>query len=333
MKVTAIANSNIAIIKYWGMRDERAVLPTNSSISFTMDDRLQTTTSVEFDESLKKDEMLLDGQPASEKECTRVTEFLEIVRASAKNAGFARIVSNNSFPKAAGLASSASGFAALAAAASKAAGLELSEEQLSALARRGSGSASRSIFGGAVEWQAGKKKDGSDCHGEQLSPPERWRELRNVIAITSSREKRISSMEAMKRTVKTSKLFHARLKGVEERLALVRKAIAENDFEGMAPATMQESDSMHAVMLDSWPPVVYLNEISLHIMRKVVELNELHGRPVAAYTFDAGPNAHVFTTSKHEDDVKKALGEVWGIEKIMTCWIGNGIRYSRKHLF
>lgn len=327
----AKANSNIAIIKYWGMRDEKLVLPANSSVSFTMDDQLQTITNVEFDESLKKDDVTLDDRATTPKEYERVTKFLDVVRSMAKQKNkkikFACVVSRNSFPKAAGLASSASGFAALAAAASKAAGLELDEKKLSALARRGSGSAARSVFGGAVEWRMGNRKDGSDSYAEQLSPPEKWKELRNVIAINSSQEKKIGSMEAMKRTVKTSRLFPARLKSVGERLALVRKAVRAHDFEGMAQAIMQESDGMHAVMLDSWPPIVYLNQISLGIMDRIVELNESYGRPVAAYTFDAGPNAHVFTISKHENEVKKALAGIQGMERTLTCRIGQGVRF------
>ena len=339
MKVTAAANANIALIKYWGRRNDELILPNNNSISFTMDDQLKTVTSVEFIDSLKQDDLFLDGKPATEKEYARVTKFLDIVRSLAethtknKTKKFAKVVSNNSFPKAAGLASSASGFAALAAAASKAADLELDPKELSALARRGSGSAARSVLGGAVEWLAGKKDDGNDCYAVQLSPSEKWSELRNVIAISSSHEKKISSTDAMKITVRSSKLYSARLRTVEERLLIVREAIKLNEFEKMAAAIMQESDSMHAVMLDSWPPIVYLNSTSFHIMDKVIELNDSYGRSVAAYTFDAGPNAHIYTTSKHENEVKRILSGVEGIEKVLICKVGHGIRYSDTHLF
>ncbi|MBI5046990.1 diphosphomevalonate decarboxylase [Candidatus Micrarchaeota archaeon] len=330
--ISAAANANIALIKYWGRRDEELVLPNNNSISFTMDEQLQTITTVEFDQKLSRYELHLDGKPANEKETTRVVRFLEIVRAMAKTRSYAKVVSKNSFPKAAGLASSASGFAALAAAASKAAGLELTESQLSALARRGSGSAARSIAGGAVEWLSGKKKDGSDCYAVQISPTEKWTDLRNVIAITNSHEKKVGSSDGMKITTETSSLYKARLKSVEQRLETVRQAIKENNFEKMATAIMQESNNMHAIMLDSWPPIVYLNKTSFEIMENVLELNASYGKPVAAYTFDAGPNAHVYTTSKYEDEIRSALREVQGIEKIMTCKVGNGIRYHKQHL-
>ena len=333
MKATAAANANIAIIKYWGMRDDRLVIPANDSISFTMDDRLQTVTTVEFRDSLKKDVLMLDGRHATEKERLRVSGFLGIIRKMARTKRFAHVVSMNSFPKSAGLASSASGFAALAAASAKAAGLELGKKGLSALARRGSGSAARSVHGGAVEWRAGRKKDGSDCYAVQLSPPERWRALRNVIAITSSREKKTGSMEGMKRTVVTSELYRCRLESLPPRLALVRDAIRRGVFRTMAPAIMQESDSMHAAMLDSWPPLLYLNGTSLRIMERVLELNDSHGEPIAAYTFDAGPNAHVYTTARHESEVRKALAGIGGIERTITCGVGDGVRYPKKHLF
>lgn len=333
MKATAAANSNIAIIKYWGRRDDALRIPTNDSISFTMDDSLQSVTTVEWLDGRGADSLVLDGRPARPKEAQRASSFLDIVRKAAGIRFRAKVHSRNSFPMAAGLASSASGFAALAAAATKAAGMEIEGKKLSMLARMGSGSAARSVFGGAVEWRAGEKKDGSDCYARQLSPASRWKDLRNVIAITNSHEKRVSSTDAMARTARTSEMFGYRLKTLGRRIALVRKAIAERDFEGMTLAIMQESDSMHAVMLDSWPPIAYLNGASLEIMHRVVELNESYGRPVAAYTFDAGPNAHIYTTAKHESEVMKAVYEVPGLETNLICSVGEGVRYSKKHLF
>jgi diphosphomevalonate decarboxylase len=332
MKVTAIANSNIALVKYWGKRNEELNLPFNNSISFTMDDQLQTVTTVEFDEKLKKDKVILDGVEANERESARAVKFLDVIRKMAKIKLNAIVVSKNSFPKSAGLASSASGFAALAAAASKAAGLNLTPRELSMLARIGSGSACRSVFGGAVEWRAGKKRDGSDSYAFQLSPPEDWRDLRNVIAIVSEDEKKVSSMEGMKR-VKNSALFSCRLKTINERLRVIRNAIKTHNFAEMANAIMQESNNLHAVMLDSWPPVSYLSDVSLEIIKKVIELNESFAEPVAAYTFDAGPNAHIYTTLKHCNEIVKILKDINGVKRIIVCGIGEGIRFSDKHLF
>ncbi|MBI5227501.1 diphosphomevalonate decarboxylase [Candidatus Micrarchaeota archaeon] len=333
MKTTAAANANIAVIKYWGRRNEELILPNNNSISFTMDSQLETLTTVEFSEKLKRDELDIDGKTATEKELKRASKFLDVVRKMAGKKMFAKIDSINTFPKAAGLASSASSFAAMAAAASKAIGIRLNEKELSALARRGSGSASRSIYGGAVEWLAGVKDDGSDCYAVPLASYEKWKDLRNVIAITNSHEKKVSSTDGMKITTRTSPLYPARLSSVEKRLAVVREAIKENDFEMMAPAIMQESNNMHAVMLDSTPPVIYLNSTSFKIIEKVIELNDSYGRPVAAYTFDAGPNAHIYTTKKYEKEVSEILEHMNGIEKIMVCKVGEGVRYLEKHLF
>lgn len=341
---TSIANSNIAIIKYWGKRDEDLILPTNSSISFTMDEQLSTTTSVKFSKVLKSDKLILDGKQATEKESKRVVDFLNIVRKEAGLAYFAEVVSQNSFPKAAGLASSASGFAALAHASLNAlAGIKYAEgwEQtpilitstnISMLARRGSGSATRSIYGGAVEWQKGSMVDGSDSYAVQLSDESNWENLRNVIAIFSSEEKKISSRAGMAETVKTSKLFKQRLVDVDKRLEIVRNAIKNRDFSSMAKTIMEDSDNMHAVMADTSPPIVYMNETSNKIKEAIIELNEASGSPVAAYTFDAGPNANIYTTQKYEKEVLSILNEFNEVERIIKCKIGADAKLTNKHL-
>ena len=331
MKITAIANSNIAIIKYWGKRDYQLNLPSNSSISFTMDDQLQTITTVELDESLKRDEFYLNGQIANEKETERTQNFLDIVRKMAKTLTRARVHSNNSFPKSAGMASSASGFAALAGASSKAYGLNLTPKDLSILARQGSGSAARSIFGGAVEWKAGTSEDGSDSYATQISPPEKWKHLRNVIAISSEGEKRVSSIEGMKR-IPSSELFASRLRSVKNHIKIVREAIKEQNFEKMAVSIMRDSNNMHAVMLESWPPALYLSGTSFRIIQKIHDLNDSYGRPVAAYTFDAGPNAHVYTTEQYANEVEKTLIGVDGVKRTFICGVGDGLRYKNRGL-
>ncbi len=331
MKSTAIANSNIAIIKYWGKRDEGLILPTNNSISFTMDEQFSTTTTVEFDSKLKNDELTLDGKIANEKERDRVTKFLSIIRNRARIKTFAKVVSKNTFPKGTGMASSASGFAALAAAASKAAGLSTESKELSMLARLGSGSASRSVLGGAVEWLKGEQKDGSDSYAVQLSPPERWKDLRNIISIISSEEKKVSSRAGMADTVKTSKRFKKRLEAIGSRLETVRTAIKNNNFEAMAETIMEDSDDMHACMADTIPPIVYMNDVSHAIVKAVKQFNDSEIK--AAYTFDAGPNGHVYTTTKYVDEVKKLLAEIKGIKEVKESRIGDGVRFSEKHLF
>ena len=183
--ITAVANSNIAIIKYWGNSNDERVIPANNSISFTMDDQLQTKTSIKFDSKFKKDELFFNGKKAKEIETKRASYLLNILRKKAKSKLKAKIHSWNSFPTSAGLASSASGFAALTAAASKSLGLNLSLKELSIYSRFGSGSAARSIFGGAVEWI----RDNSP-YAKQLVPKEKLKNLRNVIAIIEKKEKK-----------------------------------------------------------------------------------------------------------------------------------------------
>jgi diphosphomevalonate decarboxylase len=333
MKATASARSNIAIIKYWGMRDYSLGLPSNSSISFTMDDTLSTTTTVEFSRKCPRDSLSIDGRPAEPNETARASQFLNIVRKMAGVRMRAKIASRNTFPRSAGMASSASAFAALACAATNACGIKLGGKELSQLAMLGSGSASRSVFGGCVEWRAGAKAGGSDCYARQISKKEDWAHLRNAIAIVDSGKKAIGSREGMEITARTSELFAARLKTIGKRIAEMKGAVARRDFQKMAPLIMRESANMHATMLDSWPPIIYLKEPSFAIMRKIHELNSAHGKYVAAYTFDAGPNAHVYTTKRHENDVIAALRGVGGVKRVLSCGIGDGTKISENHLF
>lgn len=330
MKITAIANSNIALIKYWGKRDETLILPTNSSLSFTMDEQLSTKTTVEFVDELSFDEVYLDGFRANEKESARVTKFLNIIRTTAKIKTKACVISKNTFPKSAGLASSASGFAALAGASSKAAGLNLSVIEIAKLARQGSGSAIRSVYDGAVKWEMGKNKDGSDSIAVQIAKKEYWPEIRNVIGIITKKEKKISSRAGMSETIKTSSLYEARIAHVHKRLKIAESAILRKDFHTLAEIIMRESDNMHAVMLDTYPPIIYLNDVSKAVIRSVIEFNSKKGKNVIAYTFDAGPNIHLYTTIKYKNDAKDLLNEN-GITEIIVCKVGDGLRFSEDY--
>ena len=224
----------------------------------------------------------------------------------------------NTFPTASGIASSASGFAALAAACNKALDLGLTDEQLSALARKGSGSASRSVYSGFVEW--------SGEHAVQLHDGLYWEELRDIVVITSSDEKKISSREAMKLTQEKSRLYKERIKSISRTLDAVRKAIAEKDFPALAEAIMKDSDNMHACIEEAG--IEYLNEKSYAIKDIVRELNS--SGIIAAYTFDAGPNAHIITTKKNLTKAKDAL---FGFGKIIISRPGKGVRYTEEHLF
>ncbi len=331
---TVEATANIALVKYWGKRDEKLILPQEGSISVTMDETLKTRTTVMFSEKFAEDEVWLNGRKLdlNDKETAERMQQLNVIREKAGINAKARIVSLNCFPTAAGFASSAAGLAALACAASKAAGLNLSSSELSILARLGSGSACRSVLGGFVEWKRGVKSDGSDSLAIQIAPPSHWLELRNVIAIVEQGKKKISSRAGMKQTVATSSLYQKRLRDLPKTLETVRNAILRKDLPTLLEATMRESSNMHAVMLDTWPPITYLNDVSKQIMASIIDFNNAAGEIKAGYTFDAGPNAHVFTVEKHVDEVKKVLAEVEGVQKILVCKVGFGPKYVNEHL-
>jgi len=323
---TWLATPNIAVVKYWGKRDNSLNLPDNGSISVTMDESLRTITTVEFDSSLREDLLTLNGKPAMQAETERASRVLNAIRKEAGIRTKAKVSSNNNFPTAAGIASSASGFAALACAGADAANLKANSKQLSMFARLGSGSACRSVLGGFVEWNMGKKKDGSDSYAIQIAPASHWKEIRNVIAITNPERKKIGSAHGMEITAKTSKLYPERVRLNPRIIGMMKRAIMARDLEDFLTLTMRESSHMHAVMLDSFPPIIYLNDISREIMRAVLEYNESKGKICAGYTFDAGPNAHVYTTAKYENEIRKLLSEISGVQKIMVSKPGNGPR-------
>ncbi len=320
---------NIAVVKYWGKRNEEKILPTNASISMTLDS-LKTRTTVMFDSKLKEDELWLNGKKVDLEKNAEAKERLKQLDVIRKKAGInhrARIVSINGFPTAAGFASSASGLAALACAASKAAGLKLSTQELSILARLGSGSASRSVMGGFVEWTKGEKPDGSDSHAVQVASPQHWPEIRLVSAVLTEEKKKVSSRAGMRQTVATSALYRSRQEHHLPRvLEEMRRAIRERDFEKFAELTMRESNSLHAVMLDTWPPIKYMNDKSHEVVAAVHALNEAAGRTVAAYTFDAGPNAHIYTLVENAPKVMVMLKKIRGVKKTVISKPGVGPR-------
>jgi len=327
---TWIATPNIAVIKYWGRRDAALNLPCNGSISITLDETVKTKTTVKFDSKLEKDELILNGKSANAEETARAARVLDFVRKVKGVKLKARVVSDNNFPTGAGIASSASGFAALSCAACDAADLNISKKELSILARLGSGSACRSILGGFVEWKAGMRKDGRDSYATQVASASHWGEITDVVAITDSKQKKIGSEAGMDITVKTSTLFQQRLREVPNRLARMKSAIDERDFSELARLAMEDSESMHESMAKSKPPIVYLNDTSRAIMAAIRELNQSEGRTVAGYTFDAGPNAHVLVLKRDERKVAGVIKEIDGVEKLLSCGAGDGPRKANQ---
>ena len=250
-----------------------------------------------------------------------MSKFLDLVREKSKTKLKAKVYSMNTFPTGSGIASSASGFTALAASSSKALDIELTKKELSDLARRGSGSAARSIFGGFVYWK--------DKYAMQLYDEKYWEELRDIIIIVEKKEKKISSRKGMQLTVETSKLYKERQIKIEETLKKVKNALEEKDFQELMILIMRDSDNMHACMHDTIPRLEYLNRKSYEIKEKIKFLNKNH--IVAAYSFDAGPNAHIITLDKY---VPLLIKELKGFSKnIIISKTGKGITYTKKHLF
>lgn len=321
IKITAQAHSNIALIKYWGKFNDKLKIPNNHSISLTLDS-MYTQTSVEYDASLDGDQVFLNGHPASEKAKTRVQQFMSLIRKRYDFQEFAVIHSHNSFPTAAGLASSASGFAALALAATKAHALHLSLRDLSILARQGSGSASRSIFGGFVEWQKGWSDDGSDSYAIQLLPESAW-ELGMVVLVLTSQEKAISSTLGMEETVKTSPYYKAWLNTVEQDLKLVRQALAQRDFTLLGTTMEHNALKMHASSLAAKPGILYWQPATVQLMHILWEIRK--SGLECYFTIDAGPNIKVLVEKAQIETLKSRLSDINSIEQIITCLPGKSV--------
>jgi diphosphomevalonate decarboxylase len=320
---TATAGTNIALVKYWGKRDEALNLPATGSLSLTLD-RLGTRTRVAFDGGDgARDRVTLDGAAAAEKVAARVTAFLDRVRTRAGITTRATVVSDNSVPTASGLASSASGFAALAVAAARAAELDLTPTELSVLARLGSGSAARSIFGGFVEMARGARTDGGDAAAQPIAGSEGW-DVRLVVAITAAGEKALGSTAAMRRTAETSPYYEAWVRGVDGDLAAARAAIAARDLAALGAVAERSALRMHASAMAAEPPILYWNPSTLAAMARVRALREA-GTP-AFFTIDAGPHVKVLSAARDAESIAAALGEVPGVLRALVAAPGPGAR-------
>ena len=311
----AVACANIAFIKYWGNIDEALRLPANGSISMNLDE-LVTRTSVRFDPNLAVDELVLNNRLVDGKPLDRVSRFLDVVRKLAGLTTRASVVSMNNFPMGAGIASSASAFAALSLAASHAAGLHLSERDLSRLARLGSGSASRSVPGGFVEWHAGKTDP--ESYAETIVPGGHF-PLVDCIAVTTVEHKTVGSTEGHA-AAWSSPLQTARVTDAPRRLDLCRSAIQQRDFDKLAAVMELDSNLMHAVMMTSNPILIYLEPASLLIMKSISEWRK-QGLPVC-YTLDAGPNVHAICLHEAAQEVETRLRQLPGVMHVLRAHPG-----------
>lgn len=330
---TASAPTNIAVIKYWGKRDSKLNLPINSSLSVTLhQDDLQTITSVAISPDFDQDRVWLnDKEEADLASNKRMQGVFEAIRARAgdivdesgnvlvassdlKNYKI-HVVSRNSFPTAAGLASSASGYACLVKALSLVFRVkEAHEGELTEIARAGSGSASRSLYGGYVKWEMGVQDDGVDSRAYQVAPEEHWPNMHALICVVSDHKKTTSSTGGMIDSVRTSELLKFRAEHVvPKRMKAMEEAVKAKDFKAFAELSMKDSNQFHATCLDTYPPIAYMTDTSHNVSRLVHAINnqETDG-PICCYTFDAGPNAVIFLEEQHVEKVLKALLEDFG---------------------
>ncbi len=312
---TALALPNIAFIKYWGNRDETLRLPVNGSISMNLAG-LETRTSVTFSHSRHADSLTINEKPDTGAGLQRVSAFLDLVRQMAGMNMCAEVTSHSNFPTDAGLASSAAAFAALALAATQAAGMELNEAELSRLARRGSGSACRSIPGGFVEWQMGTRE--ANSYAFSIAPPGHWA-LVDCIAILSSEPKPTGSTEGHA-LAGTSPLQAIRVEDAPRRLEICRNAILQRDFAAFAEVVELDSNMLHAVMMTSSPALFYWKASTLTVMQ-AVHAARAKGLPVC-YTVDAGPNVHVITEAAGLEQTTSLLHGLPGVLDVRTAQVG-----------
>ncbi|KAL8286922.1 hypothetical protein RQP46_003928 [Phenoliferia psychrophenolica] len=325
---TCTAPVNIAVVKYWGKRDTALILPTNSSLSVTLSqDHLRSLTSAQLVDGTAGDRLWLNGDEEEIKAGGRTAVCLEEMRAFRRivekanpslpilSTSAVHIASENNFPTAAGLASSASGLSALIATLATLYDLaahSVSPSDLSRIARQGSGSACRSMFGGFVAWEMGTRADGLDSVAVSVAPREHWPEMQALILVVSDAKKGTPSTAGMQRTVATSALLAHRIAHVvPARMAAMSAAILARDFDSFARETMADSNQFHAVALDTEPPIFYLNDVSRSIIALVTEINRVavqnEGRVKCAYTFDAGPNAVIYALDKDVKDVLEVV--------------------------
>ena len=333
-KASVAATSNIALVKYWGATDLERALPVNPSFSMTLTECTSRSTVELLDEGVSDEVFLvaddgrLDGAPEAFR--GRIEAHLERLRSWAAERGSPRfglrVATRNTFPAAAGLASSASGFAALTLAVTRALGFEPEVEELSHLARRsGSGSAARSVLGGWVQWPSGDGEEGAYAH--QVFPPEHW-DLSDVIALIESGPKKVSSLDGHRRAP-TSPHFRTRLDLLPARLDAIREAVRARSFKDLAPVVEEEALELHLIAMSSTPPIFYWQPGTVEVLAAVREMRE-EGVP-AASTMDAGANVHVLCPTEAADEVARRLEAVGSVRRVIRDRVGPGPRMLDEH--
>jgi diphosphomevalonate decarboxylase len=326
MKATALAPSNIAFIKYWGRKkDPKLRLPENGSISMNVSNLL-TTTTVEFGSHFKNDSVLFNGKKESI-ENNRALKHIERIRKLARITTRVKVVTENNFPTGTGLSSSASGFAALTVAGAKAAGLKLSEKELSILARQGSGSACRSIPDGFVEWLDGDTSETS--YAKSLYQSNYW-DLADVVAVTSTGKKDVPS--SIGHTLaQSSAFFSVRKSHMKEKISLCKKYLREKNFQKLGELIEAEALELHAIYLTSMPSLIYLLPSTLRVMHAVKKWRA-DGLPVY-FTLNTGQDIHLICEKKDAKKVTALVEKIEGVQKTIINYPSEGTRLVEKHLF
>ena len=311
MQATAIAQPNIALVKYWGKRDLARNLPAAGSISITLSG-LETRATVDFGRQLSTDELFVNSSRQANM-LPRISACLDNVAGRGRSA--ARIDTRSNFPIAAGLASSASAFAAVTVAAARAAGRDLDTLALARIAGAASGSAARSLYGGFAEL----RNAGDTIEVASISDPNRW-PLKVVIAVTERGPKAVGSTEAMEVSRKTSPFYQAWIDAQDNDLAAARAAIEERDFARLAAVAEHSCLKMHSVMWASRPPMVYWNASTLRCMQAIRQMQQ-DGCDVF-FTIDAGPQIKAVCLPESVAEVKATLGATTGVQEVVECGLG-----------
>lgn len=330
-KTTFKAHTDIALIKYWGKKDEKLRLPENGSVSMKLSE-LFTTTTVDFSFELTKDVASINGF-STEKELQRTSKHLDRIRAVAAKQNLpmakakAKVVSENNFPKSSGLSSSGSGFAALTLAASKAVGLDLSQKELSILARQGSGSACRAVCGGFVEWKDSDTSEGS--FSETIFPATHF-DIRDVVVVTDPGPKRTSSTQGHT-TAQTSLLFQPRQNSLPQKIEAVKTALSKKEFQTLGSLIEQEALEFHSVLLTSDPSFIAIKPGTVQVMHAVLDLRD-QGVP-CYFTLNTGHNIHVLTLPEHEDQVSSVLSGLSLATNVIRSKVAADPEELSTHLF
>lgn len=327
-KTTIKASSDIALVKYWGKKDEVLRLPENGSVSIILDG-MDTITTVEFSETFSEDEVYIQDKKIEviSREAKRVIKHLDRMRNLANVNLKAKVVSKNTFPRGTGLSSSGSGMAALTYAAAKALGLELSEKELSILSRQASGTACRCACGGFVEWLDGDTSETSYSH--TIFDKDHW-DIRDVVAVVDEGQKKISSTEGHE-SAQSSPFFEVRQNNIKAKIEAVKSAIKEKNFTKLGKIVEAEALEFHSILLTSEVPLILWYPGTLQVMQEVEKLRE---EGIECYfTINTGFNLHILTLPKFQDVVQERLNNLSLVVKTLTAKVGDKPKEIQEHLF